>query len=1848
MANNTRQSLQQKYAAKSTTPSTQNNGGPQITVKSSPFQADPVKADPKKSVRQNLLSKYGSGKPTANTGPSISVNTPQNNNVTITPARTAPTQTITPSRTNQSAGTTVTVDRATAPSTAPSGEFVPDTFANSVRKFFGLEPKTKTGMVFPLSDDVAKKVVFKAQQQNQSLREFQRKVSTGLNEEDYNKQFNTGTKATPYDYDRLGNMFIMRGINQILPTSLIRAAAPKGSIADDFVLGKLDPENMSEQIASYSGTTLGSVALFEGAAAGMARTLGKVPAYVNLAAKFPKIATSIASGLTFALTNTYSDVKEGQLPTKRELAGDFTTGAIGFGRVGEGSALRTAGAAFGGTLAGEKLKGSSNTEALTSSLINTLFRGYEEFGKMPTGTPGSGTGDDVIINNAFKELNLPRTASEKDIKTQYRKLAHEYHPDKVAATSGEAAASESAKKFNNVNASYKIALEAKSPTAPVQTGTDPAAPAKDESFLGELKTLYTDIMRGDNIFSGPSPVPSSGATVPGTPDSAVPTENNAPNAQNSPATAPQSKEVQTFTEAQKELLVKPTSAAVQERIRELASQNVPAFGREVRNIVTTALGHSTGDGSEIKPKKGLEDLSFNTNRSVDGRPAQFNMHGEIEIFLPNLMEDIEALSTGAQLQLHEGPDTVIFQKKPDESFTELATRYTREVVMHEAGHKATQTPEDSKKLTSLMSDRMEAIAAGDAKKTDSINNSIRTLSSALERQANAYVRENRAGLETKYGKTINVNPSQQRAIQATESFNKVMDQLPQAAQDKVTAVEMEKMMVEGRTEGLQFSDAGMESSYPLFKKIYQSMKVKPVDEQQFQQLIKNSKSRTIDAYRGAAKNILVSETKELTENEVLDMFIGRIEAEAEIKQAHKTLNEKSKDAAFQEKEKATMLKEVGKKIENRLANAIKANKIVMQRRSAVEKARGIEISKYESILKRIQDKTSSVKQIQDELIEYAKTFLPLDGRGDFLNRLVKVRTREQATKIFAAMDKKADLINRKRLINEITGEIKTTKVATYKKFPKAKFEKSSQEKLDFIRENLRGPMKGETNSAGEPLSIREWAQNEVFRIVSEFRSLSEQNASSALPVELVSRIELLKSIGIDEMTAEQLGATLQRVQEIKEDGRTALEIAQFNKETERLRDADLALFTMTQGEDRPSLSQALWQEQKKNLAARIFDKLNNHISGWHDLMDILSKHDVGSKPYESFLSILGKEATRAIERQNEGTDLMTDIVGEGIQKIYGLEKRKDINKMLLEMDKVQEVNNITGHNGRPLDLKITRGQAIQAVMLKSDVANDESFSLGMNWGEDVWQQIDYLLSDKDMEVADFLLNFYRDYYKRISATFEKENGIALPFNDNYSPAPRDVDAMIPENVMLAKETGNYASVKNGSLKERVKNAAPLKLGGAFQVVDRHIAKMEHYIAWTETMSRYRSLFGNKEVRLTIRDYFGQDMVNVIDRFLNDFARDGVMRELTSDWMDKVRNHITTSTLGINLNVAKSQLTGVLNYAIEIPIDKFLTGTASYYLNPIENATFLYENSPMIRERVGKGFERDVKFSLGKGYAKNFSKKKGLSEANFYLIRTADKLTLYPGFFATYKFKLGELKNSHPEYDNQQKHEAAIRYAEEVVGRTQESSDIDTLGQIQRGGSALKLFTMYQTQPNKYARMIFAAARNYRAGRGDKRQHIKTIILLWFVIPWLYQLIKDKGDFKKANQLPQFLLGPLGDIAGIGPILQTMVGWMFGNPYDVSWSPVFSPPGDVKRAIDDIFINNPDHDPSKMLRGITRAIDASGAALGVPTKVVTTPVRNAIKEANGTADTSSTDAEPTTPIVSGGLTNEQYQAQFNSQ
>jgi len=447
----------------------------------------------------------------------------------------------------------------------------------------------------------------------------------------------------------------------------------------------------------------------------------------------------------------------------------------------------------------------------------------------------------------------------------------------------------------------------------------------------------------------------------------------------------------------------------------------------------------------------------------------------------------------------------------------------------------------------------------------------------------------------------------------------------------------------------------------------------------------------------------------------------------------------------------------------------------------------------------------------------------------------------------------------------------------------------------------------------------------------------------------------------------------------------------------------------------------------------------------------------------------------------------------------------------------------------------------------------------MAWTDEVMTAVRDSLSTQEKAASDAILQYYKDDYTAIDKVFSKIYHLHLPGIYNYSPIRRVKDAVLTGVQLLTGDVKRFASPTNASLKSRVGSIAPLVNDDIFNTWINHATAMEHFKAWAEPISDLRAVIRNKEFRTATRQYHGNDILSRLDSAMNDIARGSVDRARTIKQLDQFRASITKSILAKPAISAK-QTISFAAYLTEMPTADFFDGIADFWKNPVGNARFLQEHSPSLKARFHEGFERDVRLAMRTGTVKTLLGKGNFTNKFMAGIRLFDKFAVEMGSWAKYK---SEMKGKAETKENIT---AALDEAMLSTSRTQPTFDIETLSEWQRGGSLMKLFTMFQTQTNKYYRIGTTSLRNLEARRGSPAKNISNLILVWSLLPAIFQFISDAFQFKPKHMFKAAALGPLNTILIFGQLLQSAYGWVTQEGFDYQATPLLAPINYTQRIV----------------------------------------------------------------------------------
>lgn len=338
------------------------------------------------------------------------------------------------------------------------------------------------------------------------------------------------------------------------------------------------------------------------------------------------------------------------------------------------------------------------------------------------------------------------------------------------------------------------------------------------------------------------------------------------------------------------------------------------------------------------------------------------------------------------------------------------------------------------------------------------------------------------------------------------------------------------------------------------------------------------------------------------------------------------------------------------------------------------------------------------------------------------------------------------------------------------------------------------------------------------------------------------------------------------------------------------------------------------------------------------------------------------------------------------------------------------------------------------------------------------------------------------------------------------------------------------------------------------VLSRHINQVVTDITMGPVISDAWALLNNKDLKQTVADHMGVDVVNGLDMWIKDIA---VGEIAAGDWVSRTMRNLRTSVsvaaMGWNLGTTLLQLSGFTQTAAQVGKGRTLLALSQFLASPIGAYRKVEALSPFMQERT-KTFQRDMADAMSRARSSGAIKGKMMA-AYFFPIAKMQMMVDIPTWLAGYNkaVKLG--------MDGQE----AIDYADNTVTGAQGSSLFSDLSAFERGSlssdkrlseTTKALGTFYSYFNTK----LNLAMRRTRETNFRNPMEVANLLADYAMIFWVEALIADllrgfptwfdddDGDDedKDAMQIIGHQLHlTIGNIMGTVPMLREMSSAMSG-------------------------------------------------------------------------------------------------------
>jgi len=465
--------------------------------------------------------------------------------------------------------------------------------------------------------------------------------------------------------------------------------------------------------------------------------------------------------------------------------------------------------------------------------------------------------------------------------------------------------------------------------------------------------------------------------------------------------------------------------------------------------------------------------------------------------------------------------------------------------------------------------------------------------------------------------------------------------------------------------------------------------------------------------------------------------------------------------------------------------------------------------------------------------------------------------------------------------------------------------------------------------------------------------------------------------------------------------------------------------------------------------------------------------------------------------------------------------------------------------------------------------------------EEIINEIATSLTDKEMEIANFLLDEYGGVWDGIADIYKKQSGKQLGKPENFSPIVTDRDFINfktdYEESLFDRKLIPKRGLASGELKKRLNAKSPLKLDGA---VENYLGYMFHtnmYSSLALVADDVGNVLNDRNFQQSLKDATNHDVARDLRKWLEDTLSNTTRAEtdLADKLVNGLRRDAVTYLLGFNVvTMARQPISTCLAAAQNPRMLPFMIHNFQHLITDYADMKKeVYSKSPLVETR---SMERELKENAAKRSPKHTLKgTKGLRDVSFAPLQFMDRSTVIVVWKSAYELSQSQGNN---EFDSR-------TYADNVITRTQPMAGFEDLPPAFRGGAVSRLFTAFQNQVNQnynyWAHDIYKAK---KAGRISNAMFTYRI-LMGHILPAFLLGTMSRGRLPDPKEL---LADEFGYFAGMYYFFGQWINSMIRG-YSASNISAFAGMDNINRMANT-------KDPVKR---ITFGLKGAGAVLGIP-------------------------------------------------
>lgn len=364
----------------------------------------------------------------------------------------------------------------------------------------------------------------------------------------------------------------------------------------------------------------------------------------------------------------------------------------------------------------------------------------------------------------------------------------------------------------------------------------------------------------------------------------------------------------------------------------------------------------------------------------------------------------------------------------------------------------------------------------------------------------------------------------------------------------------------------------------------------------------------------------------------------------------------------------------------------------------------------------------------------------------------------------------------------------------------------------------------------------------------------------------------------------------------------------------------------------------------------------------------------------------------------------------------------------------------------------------------------------------------------------------------------------------------------------------------------------------------YMKKANNFIEMEKTIRHLQEVASAKKLKESI----GKEASSYIDEWLDTISRDGVSKNYQRKWFEDLRDNIGTGFLGFKIStILKQPLAKITSGALLGPKHTF-----AHDVEFVSNRLWQIVDDVSLQQKY-RAFD-DPSYDV--------TKLNKWQRWGYSAIKEADKMTANSVWYSSYKkyFDDKNLNFSLDDFRSKKINEDAAKYADEVVRKTQGSSEIKDLPQMLRGDNRALWKTLFQFQSFilNQSQLLTVDMKNAILKEKDPVKAFN--ILTFFVLTGLGESYISSGltnvfgseTAKKKEEEMEFGERIADSFFGQIPLINNAISV---SKFGGSGIPLIDTGGDIVTGIDSLFTSEKDKTKAK---GALSAATGAASLFGV--------------------------------------------------